>query len=184
VYAFITKSSGMILWRIDTLLGNGLVNTFQQTRGEQHRSGVFCGPCCARCYTARTKHFSTITDMFSMDPPRDYISSPFVKRNPFVLESAVSSVVIRKSEASQSQQNRRKSKIWGNLASLRQSLIVSTCNWLWLRVIVKEAVSKSNHPVQSPLLFVTEPQTRENVIFIPPEDNTWGKWNRTFYIRL
>jgi hypothetical protein len=30
-----------------------------------------CGPCCARCYAPLTKHFTTITDVFSMDPSRD-----------------------------------------------------------------------------------------------------------------
>jgi hypothetical protein len=42
-------------------------------------------------------------------------------------------------------------------------LIVSSCNWLRLRVIVKEAVNKSNHPIQNPLLLVTEPCTRDNL---------------------
>jgi hypothetical protein len=51
--------------RIDPLLGNGSVNTFQQTSSQQYGSGVFCGPCCARCYAARSKHFTTIMDVFS-----------------------------------------------------------------------------------------------------------------------
>jgi hypothetical protein len=42
-------------------------------------------------------------------------------------------------------------------------LIVSSCNWLWLRVIVQEGVSKSNHPIQNPLLLVTEPRTRDSM---------------------
>jgi hypothetical protein len=29
-------------------------------------------------------------------------------------------------------------------------------------MIVKEVVNKSNHPIQNPLLFVTDPRTREN----------------------
>jgi hypothetical protein len=36
-------------------------------------------------------------------------------------------------------------------------LIVSYCNLLWLREIIKEGVSKSNHPIENPLLLVTEP---------------------------
>jgi hypothetical protein len=44
-----------------------------------------------------------------------------------------------------------------NGGSLRQSLIVSCCNWLWLRETVKEGVNKSNHPIQNPLLLVMEP---------------------------
>jgi hypothetical protein len=36
-------------------------------------------------------------------------------------------------------------------------LIVSYCNWLWLREIVQESVNKSKHPIQNPLLLVTEP---------------------------
>jgi hypothetical protein len=36
-------------------------------------------------------------------------------------------------------------------------LIVSSCNWLWLRVIVKEAANKSKYPIQNPLFLVTEP---------------------------
>jgi hypothetical protein len=30
-------------------------------------------------------------------------------------------------------------------------------------VIVEEGVNKSNHPIQNPLLLVTEPQTRDNI---------------------
>jgi hypothetical protein len=36
-------------------------------------------------------------------------------------------------------------------------------NLLWLREIVKEGVNKSNHPIQNPLLLVTEPRTRDNI---------------------
>jgi hypothetical protein len=36
-------------------------------------------------------------------------------------------------------------------------------HWLWLRVIVKEGVNKSNHPIQNPLLLVTEHRTRDNI---------------------
>jgi hypothetical protein len=36
-------------------------------------------------------------------------------------------------------------------------LIVSYRNWLWLREIVKESVNKSSHPIQDPLLLVTQP---------------------------
>jgi hypothetical protein len=38
---------------------------FKQTLGQQYRSGVFCGPCCARCYAARTKHADIIETVFS-----------------------------------------------------------------------------------------------------------------------
>jgi hypothetical protein len=34
---------------------------------------------------------------------------------------------------------------------------------LWIQVIVKEAVNITNHPIENPLLFVTEPQTRDNI---------------------
>jgi hypothetical protein len=47
---------------------------------------------------------------------------------------------------------------------LGRRLIVSSCNWFGLRVIVREAISKSNHPVQNPLLLVTEPRTRDTVL--------------------
>jgi hypothetical protein len=30
-------------------------------------------------------------------------------------------------------------------------------------MIVKEGVNKSNHPIQNPLLLVTEPRTRKNI---------------------
>jgi hypothetical protein len=32
-------------------------------------------------------------------------------------------------------------------------------------VIVNEGVNKSNHPIQDPLLFITEPCTRDNIHF-------------------
>jgi hypothetical protein len=31
-------------------------------------------------------------------------------------------------------------------------------------VTAKEGVNKSNHPIQSPLLLVTEPRTRDNML--------------------
>jgi hypothetical protein len=40
-------------------------------------------------------------------------------------------------------------------------LTVSYCNWLWLREIVQEDANKSNRPLKNPLLFVTEPRTRD-----------------------
>jgi hypothetical protein len=30
--------------------------------------------------------------------------------------------------------------------------------------MVKEGVNKSNHPIQNPLVLVTEPRTRDNII--------------------
>jgi hypothetical protein len=33
-----------------------------------------------------------------------------------------------------------------------------------IRVIVKEGVDKSNHPIQNPLLLLTEPRTRDNIL--------------------
>jgi hypothetical protein len=36
-------------------------------------------------------------------------------------------------------------------------------NWLWLRVVIKEGVNKSNHPIQNLLLLVTEPRTRDHI---------------------
>jgi hypothetical protein len=36
----------------------------------------------------------------------------------------------------------------------------------WLRETVKEGVGKSNHPIENPLLLVTEPQTRDNITVI------------------
>jgi hypothetical protein len=32
-----------------------------------------------------------------------------------------------------------------------------------LRVIVEDAINKSNHPIKNPLLLVTEPRTRDSV---------------------
>jgi hypothetical protein len=44
-----------------------------------------------------------------------------------------------------------------NVASPRQSRKKGSAeDWLWLRVIVQEGVNKSNHPIQNPLLLVTE----------------------------
>jgi hypothetical protein len=49
-------------------------------------------------------------------------------------------------------------------ASLRQSCIVICRNSLWVRVIVKQGVNKSSHPIQNPLLLVTEPRTRDSTL--------------------
>jgi hypothetical protein len=122
------------LWRIDELLGNGSVNKFQQTLGQQYRSGVFCDPCCARCYAARTERFATISDVFSTDPPRDYVSNPFVKRDSFVLESAVSR---RRSDFRVVEPERE----WSESTAVKEEefgwrLSVSSCNWQWLSEIV------------------------------------------------
>jgi hypothetical protein len=78
--------------------------------------------------------------MFSMVLPRDYISSPVVERE----------------------------REWDESSAAKEDgfglrLIVSNSNWLWLRVIVKEPVNKSNHPILNPLLLVTEPRTRDNI---------------------
>jgi hypothetical protein len=37
-------------------------------------------------------------------------------------------------------------------------------HWLWLREIVKEGVTISSHPIQNPLLLVTEPQPCDIII--------------------
>jgi hypothetical protein len=140
------------MWCIGPLLDNGSVNSFQQILGQHYRSCVFCGPCRVRCYVGRTKHFSTITDVFSIDPPRDYISIPFVKRNSFVLESAASAVT--------EWERMRMGRFLGSQGRSFGGKFV----WLWLRVIVKEAVSKSDHLIQKPLLSVTEPRTRDSIL--------------------
>jgi hypothetical protein len=69
------------------------------------------------------------TDVFSMCPPLDYTSSPVVNQK---------SVVERERK-------------WGESWAVKEAgfgwrLIVSYCNWLWLREIVIEGVNKSNHP--------------------------------------
>jgi hypothetical protein len=88
----------------------------------------------------RGKHaFATIKEaVLSMDTPQDYISSPVVNQK---------SVVERERE-------------WGESSAVKAEgfgwrLIVSYCNWLWLREIVQEGVNKSNHLIQNPLLLVT-----------------------------
>jgi hypothetical protein len=62
-----------------------------------------------------------------MDPPRDHISSPVVNQKP---------VVERELE-------------WNESSAVKEE------GFGW-RVIVKEAVNKSNHPIQNPLLFFTQ----------------------------
>jgi hypothetical protein len=61
-----------------------------------------------------------------------------------------------------------------NEASLRQSFIVSCCNWLWLREIIHDGVTKSNHPLQNPR-FIQVKSIDENVMFSCsiPENETW-----------
>jgi hypothetical protein len=83
----------------------------------------------------------SVKDVFSMDPPGAYISRPNVNQK---------SVVERE---------------WGESSPVKENrfgwrLFVSSGNWFWLRVIVKEGVNKSNHPIQNPLLLVTN--TRDN----------------------
>jgi hypothetical protein len=80
------------------------------------------------------------TDVFSMRPPRDYTSSPVVNQK---------SVEEREWEWSESSGVKEEKFDWG--------LSVSYCNWLRLREIVQEDATKSNHPIQNPLLLVTEP---------------------------
>jgi hypothetical protein len=67
---------------------------------------------------------------------------------------AVQWVVERERECRESSAGKEEGFVW--------RLIVSSCNWLRLRVVVKEAVSKSNHPIQNPLLLAAEPRTRDN----------------------
>jgi hypothetical protein len=52
---------------------------------------------------------------------------------------------------------------WSECSAVREEgfdwrLLLSYYNWLWLREIVKEGVSKTNHSIQNPLLLVTEPR--------------------------
>jgi hypothetical protein len=71
-----------IFWHVDPLLGNDSVNTFSRQRIRRQQLDNF------RCYTMRCKYnignavFMSFVyilccemDMFSMDPPRDYVSS-------------------------------------------------------------------------------------------------------------
>jgi hypothetical protein len=58
---------------------------------------------------------------------------------------------------------------WGQSSAVKEEgfgwrLIASSCNWLWLREIVKEAVNKSNQPIPNPLLLVTELLTRDSIM--------------------
>jgi hypothetical protein len=163
------KNFTWVLLRMDSLLNNGSLNTFQQTRGQQYRSGVFCGPCCARCYAERTKHFATITDVFYGYAS---ISSPSLKRASLVLESAVKSSFVNRSEwlVNQKQVSHRRitesaverERECSEFSAVKEEgfgwrLIMSSCNWLWVRVIVEQAVNKSRHSIQNPLLLDTEP---------------------------
>jgi hypothetical protein len=84
---------------------------------------------------------------FSMGPLRDYVNSSVVDQK---------SVVEREWEWSESSAVKKEEFGW--------RFIVSYSNWLWLRQVVQEGVNKSNHPVQNPLLLVTEPQTRNNIM--------------------
>jgi hypothetical protein len=45
------------------------------------------------------------------------------------------------------------------LGSRLLSVVVTDCN----KVTVKEGVKKSSHPIQNPLLLVTEPRARDNI---------------------
>jgi hypothetical protein len=84
---------------------------------------------------------NTIVEVvFSMDPPRENISSPLVNLEP-VLEWE---------------------REWSESSAVKEEgfgwrLIAIYCNWFSLREIVQEGANKSNHPIQNPLLLVTQP---------------------------
>jgi hypothetical protein len=67
---------------------------------------------------------------------------------------------IRKSEPSRSQQ--KKDKKEDTRSPVRMERVFGS-HWLWAVLIVREGVSKSNHPIQNPLLSVTEPRTRDSI---------------------
>jgi hypothetical protein len=71
--------------------------------------------------------------MFSRGPPRDYISG---------IEPNQIRVVERELKGASPRQSKKKG---------------SAEDWLWLREIVEKGVNKSNHPIQNPLLSVTQP---------------------------
>jgi hypothetical protein len=48
-----------------------------------------------------------------MDPPQDYVSSPFVKRDSFVLECAVSAIVNQKRVVEREQE-------WGESSTVKE----------------------------------------------------------------
>jgi hypothetical protein len=134
------------MWHVDPLLGNDSVNTFRDN--EYARNNRITSVAMQWDVNTRIEEevfsmwFAYIqcwaTDVFSMDPFRDYISSPVVKQKSVVereWEWCVSSAV--------------KEEGFG------RRLTVSYWNWLWLRVIVQEGANKSNHPLQNPLLLVT-----------------------------
>jgi hypothetical protein len=47
-----------------------------------------------------------------------------------------------------------------------EDLLWAVVNLLRLRMFVKEVLKKSNYPVQSPLVLVTEPRTRDSILII------------------
>jgi hypothetical protein len=47
--------------------------------------------------------------------------------------------------------------------------IVSCCELIVIKSDCKRSVNKSNHPIQNPLLLVTEPQTRDSMLAIKIE---------------
>jgi hypothetical protein len=98
---------------------------------QQRKRCFLCGSHIIHCWA---------TDVFSMGPPRDYISSPVVNQK-WVIEG--------EGEWSESSVAKEEGFGWRSL--------VSYCNWLWLREIVQQGVNKSNHPTQNPLLLVTKP---------------------------
>jgi hypothetical protein len=135
------------LWHIDPFLGNDSVNTFPRQRIRRQQSDNF------HCYATRCKYkteegvfsvwFAYIhcwaADVFSMGPPRDYVSSPVVNQKP---------VIEREREWRESSAAKEERFGW--------RFIMSYCNRLCLREIVKKCVNKPNHPIQNPLLLVTE----------------------------
>jgi hypothetical protein len=67
------------------------------------------------------------------------------------------SVVEREWEVGESSAVKREGFGW--------KLFLRYWNWLWLREILKQGVNKSNHPIYNPLLLVTEPWTRDNILY-------------------
>jgi hypothetical protein len=118
-----------------TLLGNGSLNKFPQKQTRQTiRHLLLRNGAVNRLFQQYR--------MFSMSPPRDYITT----RSPVLNQKWV---VEGEREWSESSAVKEEGFGWRS--------IVSYCNRLWLREIVTESVNKSNHPIKNPLLLITEP---------------------------
>jgi hypothetical protein len=141
--------SSIKLWTLKTPLLGQLVQ--RNTRSKKQERCFLCGPHRDRCKVATSApmdglanhKLGTPTDTHAKIEALCFLCVVRAEK----IFSSVGQVIEREWE-------------WSEPSAVKEGfiwrLIVSSYNWLWLRMIVKEVVNKSNHPIQNPLWLVTK----------------------------